>query len=173
MGWYIYETVKNLKMRKKQTHMGVKNKQWHPVRNLMLFLLTVVRLYLNWPPKFKEIWGRGMVTNISDVVHGEPVPLILPHPGLPVDFIGSFLFVWLINYCQSIWFGSLLFVWWTLACELWAWCCEEPCCGWTAQSWLASPNTGIPPATNSQMNIFRNMWSNILTIWIFHRGFLT
>ena len=99
MGWYIYETVKNLKMRKKQTHMGVKNKQWHPVRNLMLFLLTVVRLYLNWPPKFKEIWGRGMVTDISDVVHGEPVPLILPHPGLPVHLIGSFLFVCSTNYC--------------------------------------------------------------------------
>ena len=66
---------------------------------------------------------------------------------------------------------SWQWLWWIFACELWAWCCEEPCCGWTAQSWLASPNTGIPPATNSQMNIFRNMWSNILTIWIFHRGY--
>ena len=53
-----------------------------------------------------------------------------------------------------------------IACELWAWCCEEPCCGWTAQSWLASPNTGIPPATNISWKFYSIFWSrNILKLY--------
>ena len=35
--------------------------------------------------------GDDGLTDISDVVHGQPVPLVLPHPRLPGQPLSSFV----------------------------------------------------------------------------------
>ena len=80
-----------------------------------------------------ETWRR-IVTDSSDIVHSQPVPLVLPHPSLPGD-----------NILTLRWFFEKQ-IWWRLTDELWASCSWAPCCGWTARSWLASPSSGIQPA---------------------------
>ena len=82
-------------------------------------------------------WGRRrrrIVTDSSDIVHSQPVPLVLPHPGLPGNIILT-----LRRFFKKQ-------IWWSLTDELWASCSWAPCCGWTARSWLACPSTGIQPA---------------------------
>ena len=43
---------------------------------------------------------RRIVTDSSDIVHGQPVPLVLPHPGLPEQSRNHF--EWLVHICLFV-----------------------------------------------------------------------